>query len=124
MVGLLLAACSSSPAASASQKVCSDRTQLSNAVSTVVNDLKSGNFGKAKDDLPAVRDAVDSLGQSAQELTSEQSHTLSPQIDDLKKTAENVKNATSLSDLQSSFRSLRTQLQSISSQIGQTLKCS
>jgi cytochrome c556 len=123
-VGSLLAACSSSPSASASQKVCNDRQQLSNAVSTVIDDLQSGSFGKAKDDVPAVRDALNSLSQSAQELTSEESQALSPQIDNLKKTVANLKNSSSLSDLQSGFNSLKSQLQSISNQISQTLKCS
>lgn len=122
--GFLLAACSSTPAPSASEKVCNDRTQLSNAVSTVVNDLKSGNFGKAKDDLPAVRDAVDNLSESAKELTSEQSQALSPQIDNVKSTASGLKDASSLSELQSGFSSLRSQLQSLSNQIGDNLKCS
>lgn len=123
IVGFLLAACSSSPAASASQQVCNDRAQLKSDVSTVVNDLKSGNFGKAKDDLPAVRDAADSLSQSAKGLKSEESETLSPQIDNLKTTASELKSASSLADLQSSFSSLRSQLQSMSTQISQTLKC-
>jgi predicted nucleic acid-binding Zn-ribbon protein len=119
-----LAACGSSPSASASQKVCDDRAQLSNAISTVVDDLRSGNFGKAKDDVPAVSDALDSLSQSARELKSEESQSLSPQIDNLKKTATSLKDSTSLSDLLSGFDSLKTQLQSVGDQISQNLKCS
>ena len=122
-VGFLLAACSS-PSASASQKVCNDRMQLSSAVSTVIDDLRSGNFGKAKDDVPAVRDALNSLSQSAQDLKSEESQSLSPQIDNLKETVTNLKDSSSLSDLQSGFTSLKSQVQSISNQISQTLKCS
>jgi predicted nucleic acid-binding Zn-ribbon protein len=121
--GFLLAACSSS-APTASQKVCDDRAQLNQAVSTVVNDLKSGNLGQAKDDASAVGEAVDNLSQSAQGLQTEQSQALSPQIDHLKKTASSLRNASSLSDLQSGFSSLKSQLQSISSQIGDSLKCS
>jgi predicted nucleic acid-binding Zn-ribbon protein len=119
-----LAACGSSPSASASQKVCDDRAQLSNAVSTVVNDLKSGNFGQAKDDVPAVREALDSLSQSARELKSEESQSLSPQIDNLKKTATNLRDSNSLSDLLSGIDSLTSQLQSVGDQISQNLKCS
>ena len=123
-IGILSAACSNTPAPSASEKVCNDRSQLNNAVSTVVDDVKAGNFGKAKDDLPAVRDAVDSLSQSAKELTSDESEALSPQIDNLKKTAANLKDPASIADLQSGFSSLKSQIQSISTQIGETLKCS
>lgn len=123
LVGSLLAACSSNPPASASQKVCNDRAALGSAVSTVVDDLKSGNFGKAKDDVPAVGDAVDSLSQSAKGLKSAESQALSPQLDNLKKTAANLKNPTSLAELQSDFSSLKSQIQSISTEIGETLKC-
>jgi hypothetical protein len=123
LAGFLLAACGSS-GASASQKVCSDRTDLNNAVTKVVNDVKSGNFGQAKDDLPAVRDAARSLSKSVKGLTSEQSQALKPQIEQVKKSASNLKNATSLSDLQSGFSSLESDLQSLSSQIGGNLKCS
>jgi uncharacterized phage infection (PIP) family protein YhgE len=121
-VGLLLAACGS-PSTSASQKVCNDRAQLSSAVTTVIDDLHSGNFGKAKDDVPAIRDALNSLSQSAQTLKSEESQSLSPQIDNLKETVANLKGSSSLSDLQSGFNSLKSQVQSISNQISQTLKC-
>jgi uncharacterized phage infection (PIP) family protein YhgE len=123
-VGCLLAACGSGPSASASEKVCSDRAQLSNAVSTVVDDLKSGNFAKAKDDVPAVSDALNSLSQSAGELKSEESQSLSPQIDKLKKTATSLKDSGSLSDLLSGIDSLVSQLQSVGDQISQHLKCS
>lgn len=123
-VGCLLAACGSSSAASASQTVCNDRAQLSKAVSTVVDDLRSGNFSKAKDDVPAVRDALNSLSQSARELKSQESQSLSPQIDKLKKTATSLKDSSSVSDLLSGLSSLESQFQSVGSQINQSLKCS
>ncbi len=123
LVGCLLAACSS-PSVSASQKVCNDRAQLSSSVSTVVDDLRSGNLSKAKDDLPAVRDALNSLSQSAQQLKAQETQALKPQIDNLKNSVANFKNSKSLSDLQSGLASIRSQVESISSQIGDTLKCS
>ena len=134
IVGSAFAACSggsssggssgTSTPATASQKVCEGRTQLSSAVSNLADDLRAGNFSKAKDDLPAVRDALDSLSTSAQDLKSEESHALSPQIDALKNSIATLKNSSSLSDLQSGFHSIKAQAQSISSQIEGTLKCS
>ena len=132
IVGSAFAACGSSSGgssgtstpATASQKVCEGRTQLSSAVSNLADDLRAGNFSKAKDDLPAVRDALDSLSTSAQDLKSEESHALSPQIDALKNSIATLKNSSSLSDLQSGFHSIKAQAQSISSQIEGTLKCS
>jgi predicted nucleic acid-binding Zn-ribbon protein len=124
LVGCLLAACSSTPSASGSQKMCENRAQLSSAVSTFVNDLRSGSLSKAKDDLPAIRDALNSLSQSAQELKTQETQALSPQIDTLKNSVDNLKNATSFSDLQSGLSSIRSQAESLGSQIGDTLKCS
>jgi predicted nucleic acid-binding Zn-ribbon protein len=67
---------------------------------------------------------VNSLSQSAQELKSEESQALRPEIDSLKAAITNLTNATSLSDLQAGFNSLKTQAQSITDQISETLKCS
>jgi hypothetical protein len=118
-----LAACGSS-SASAAQTVCNDRAQLSKTVSTVVADLRAGNFGKAKDDVPAARDALNSLSKSARELKAQESQSLSPQIDNLKKTVTGLTDSTSLSDLLTGIESFTSQLQSVVNQIDQTLKCS
>jgi hypothetical protein len=122
--GCLLAACGSGHSASASQSICNDRTQLRNAVSTVAGDLRSGNFSKAKDELPAVRDALNSLSQSAQELKAQVSQTLRSPIDNLNSAVANLKDSKSLSDLLSGIDSIGSQVDAISSQIGDTLKCS
>lgn len=122
-VGCLSAACSSSTSTSASQKVCNDRAQLSSAISTVGDDLQSGNFSKAKDDLPAVQHALNSLNQSAQQLRSEEGQALSPQVDNLKKAVTNLGNSRSLSDLQAGLSSIKSQAESIGSQVGDAVKC-
>ena len=74
--------------------------------------------------MPAVRDALNSLSQSARELQSQESQSLSPQIDNLKKTATGLMDSTSLSNLLSGLDSFASQLQSVGNQINQTLKCS
>ena len=122
VAGFLLAACGSSPSAAA--QVCSDRSQLNSAVSNVVSDLRSGNLSKAKDDLGAVRNAFDSLTQSVQQLSSQQRQVLSPQVDDLKATVSGLKNSDSLSSLTSGLNSARSQVQSISEQVGNSFHCS
>ncbi len=74
--------------------------------------------------MPAVRDALNSLSQSAGQLKSEKSQSLSPQIDALKNTVTGLADSTSISDLLSGLDSLGSQLQSVGNQIDQTLKCS
>ena len=119
---LLLGACGSTP--SAADQVCSDRSQVTSAISSVANDLRSGNFTKAKDDLSAVRSAFESLSQSVDQLATEQRQALSPQIDNLKATISGLKSSDSLSSLTTSLNSARSQLQSIGQQIGNSLNCS
>lgn len=120
--GLLLAACGSSP--SAADQVCSDRTQLNGAVSSVTSALRSGNLSKAKDDVPAVRDAFDNLKDSVSQLAGEQRQALQPQIDNLKNTVSSLKDADSISSLASGLSSAASQIQSISQHIGDSLNCS
>jgi len=120
---LPLSACGSS-APTAAQQVCNDRSNLNSAVSTVVSDVHSGDFSKAKDNVSAVTEAFDNLLKSAQQLSSEQSKSLSPQIDQLKNTVSGLKDSSSLSDLLNGIDSARTQVQSISKQIGDSLNCS
>lgn len=120
---LLLSACGSS-GATAAQQVCSDRAQVNGAVSTVISDVRSGDPSKAKDDLSAVTDSFDELKSSVQKLGSEQSQSLEPQIDKLKKTVSSLQGSSSLSDLVNGIDSAWNQAKSISRQIGDSLKCS
>ena len=118
----LLAACGSTP--SAADQVCSDRSQVTSAISSLANDLRSGNFTKAKDDVSAVRSALESLSQSVDQLATEQRQAISPQIDNLKSTISGLKSSDSLSSLTTGLNSARSQLQSIGQQIGNSLNCS
>lgn len=122
LAGLLFAACGSSP--SAADQVCSDRSQVKSAISSVANDLRSGNLTKAKDDLGAVRSAFESLSQSVDQLATEQRQALSPEIDSLKATVSELKNSDSFSSLTTGLSSAGSQIQSISQQIGNSLHCS
>jgi hypothetical protein len=115
---------SSAQSSSAAQQVCNDRTQLNSAVSTVADDLHSRNFSKAKNDLPAVKDAVNSLVTSAKNLKSQTAQKLDSKIDHLKSTVEQLKDSRSLRGLRTSFASFKSQDHSISNQIGDDLKCS
>ena len=122
VAGCLLVACGSSP--SAAQQVCSDRANLKSAMTTVVEKVRQGNFTAAKNDVPAVKDALNSLRQSAKNLQSQQAQALQPQVDTLKSTLANLGNATSLSELRTGLESASSQVQSISDEIVSTLNCS
>ena len=122
LVGCLLVACGSSP--SAAQQVCSDRANLKSAMTTVIEDLRAGKFSAARNDVPAVKDAFNSLRQSAKNLQSQQAQALQPQVDKLKSTLANLENAKSLSELRTGLESANSQIQTISNEIVSTLNCS
>ncbi len=119
----LLGACGGTSEATATQHVCSARADLHTAVDNVVTQLKSLNFGQAKDDLANVNKAFDDLRKSVNELASDQKKTLSPQVDALKEDLANLKNVSSLSELSAGWDKVTSQFQSISSEISGTLKC-
>lgn len=120
----LLGACGGSSQTAAADKVCTARTDLHNAIDTVKTDVTSLNFGKAKDELANVKKAFDNLVQSAKELKGEEAKKLQPQIDSLKSNIENLTNVSSLSGLQSSLSTISSQIQSLYTEITNTLKCS
>jgi outer membrane murein-binding lipoprotein Lpp len=120
----LLGGCGGTSQTTAVEKVCTDRTDLHNAIDTVKTDLKNLNFGKAKDELPNVKKAFDNLVQSAKDLKGEEAKKLQPQIDSLKTNIDNLTNVSSLSELQSSLSTISPQIQSIYTDITNTLKCS
>jgi outer membrane murein-binding lipoprotein Lpp len=120
----LLAGCGGSSGSAAADKVCSARTDFHNAVDMVKTDVKNLNFGKAKDELANVKKSFDNLVQAAKGLKGEEAKKLQPQIDSLKTSIENLTNVSSLSGLQSSLSSISSQVQSIYTEITNTLKCS
>ena len=109
---------------SAADKVCSARTDLHNAVNTVKTDVKNLNFGKAKDELANVKKSFDNLVQAAKGLKGEEAKKLQPEIDSLKTSIENLTNVSSLTELESSLSSISSQVQSMYTEITNTLKCS
>jgi predicted nucleic acid-binding Zn-ribbon protein len=120
----LLGACGGTSAnQKAVDEVCSARTDLHNSIDTVKTDVTSLNFGKAKDELANVKKAFDNLVDSAKKLKTEQAKALDPKIDSLKTSVQNLTNVSSLSELQSGLSTVSAQIQSLYTEITNTLKC-
>jgi predicted nucleic acid-binding Zn-ribbon protein len=119
----LLGGCGGSSESAAAANVCSARTDLHNSIDTVKTDVSNLNFGKAKDGLANVQKSFDNLVKSANQLKGEEKKTLQPQIDSLKTSIENLTNVSSLSQLTSSLSTISSQIQSLYTQITDTLKC-
>ena len=118
----LLGGCGGS-SQSAADKVCSARTDLRNSIDTVKTDVSNLNFGKAKDGLANVKQSFDNLVKSANQLKGEEAKTLQPQIDSLKTSIENLTDVSSFSELTSSLGTISSQIQSLYTEITNTLKC-
>ncbi len=119
----LLGGCGGSSESAAADKVCSARTDLHNSIDSVKTDVSNLNFGKAKDGLANVKTSFDNLVKASKQLKGEEAKKLQPQIDSLKTSIDNLTNVSSLSELTSSLGTVSSQIQSLYTQITDTLKC-
>ena len=126
VVTLVLVACVAcgSSGKSATQKVCDTRSNLRSAVASVQSDVQNGNFGDAKNGLTNVQNSFDQLQQDLKGLKAEEQQALQPQVDAIATNISNLKNATSLSELQSDMNTIGSQLQSLYDDVTNKLKCS
>jgi predicted nucleic acid-binding Zn-ribbon protein len=108
---------------SAKDQTCKARSDLSSAMNKVVDDVKDGNFGEARDDLSSVQSAASNLQTSAQNLAQDQRSEIQPDIDELQATMQSLSSATSLQDLQSTIDSAKGSIDQITSDVKNTLDC-
>lgn len=116
--------CSSSGSKSASDQVCSARSDLSNAVNKVADDVRSANFGAARSGLDEVRSASKTLVDSFDKLTSEERQRLQPQIDKIKSDVQSLTSASSADQISSTLHTVGSDVQSLLTTIKDDLHCS
>ena len=122
-IGSSFAACSSSGSKSASQQVCDARSDFSDAVSKVADDLRALNLGQARDDADAVRSTFDKLADSFKQLTQEQRDRLQPQIDKVKSDVSSFSDVRSVDEIRSSLDSTQSDVKVVVDAIQSDLKC-
>jgi len=122
-IGSSVAACSSSGSKSASQQVCDARSDFSDAVSKVADDLRALNLGQARDDADAVRSTFDKLADSFKQLTQEQRDRLQPQIDKVKSDVSSFSDVRSVDEIRSSLDSTQSDVKTVVDAIQSDLKC-
>jgi len=128
LLGVVGAGCgssggSSSSASSKQDAVCKDASTLQSSLDTLVNDVKNGNFGNAKDQVKTVQSDFESLRSSAKSLASAKKQTVQSDIDSVKKTLDGLQSASSLSDIQSTLTTAKTQIKDSVDSLTKTLKC-
>jgi archaellum component FlaC len=114
----------SSDSESAESAVCSDASTFKDSVSKLGTDVKSGNFGDAKDQISTVKSDFDSLESSAKTLTSSKKASVQDDLDTVKSTLSDLTSATSLEDVQATLGTAGSELKSAANSITDTLSCS
>jgi hypothetical protein len=120
-----LVACGSDEAdePSAADQVCAARSDLDDAIAVVVDDLKSANFGDAKDSVAGVSAAADTLKGAVGDLASEQRDAIQPQTDALSSAVTAIGDASSLPELQAAMSSLSTAVSAWADAAASDLDC-
>jgi archaellum component FlaC len=125
-VAVLGAGCSSddsSSSGSAQDAVCSDAGDFKDSVNTLVDDVKSGNFGDAKDQMSKVKSSFEDLESSAKDLASSKKSSVQDDLDSVKGTLGDLTSASSLSDIEDTLGEAESELEDAADSITKTLSC-
>ena len=114
---------SGSDGPSAKDQACTAKDDLSTSIKTVVDDVKAGNLGNARDHLGAVRSSASDLASAVSDLGSQQRKTLQPQVDEIRGELESLSNATSLTELSAGVSALTSSASTLFSDLGDDLGC-
>ena len=128
LLAVLGAGCGSSSGSESSTSskqdaVCKDASTLRSSIDTLVNDAKNGNFGNAKDQVKTVQSDFESLRSSAKSLAAAKKQTVQSDIDSVKETLDGLQSASSLSDIQSTLSTAKSQIGDSLDSLTKTLKC-
>ena len=115
---------SGSADSAATEAVCTARTDLTDALNTVVDDAKAGNFGDARQHGTDVRTSADQLKTAVGDLGQDERDKLQPQVDQLTADLQKVTDATSLAELQATLVTVRTELGELVDTLKSDLGCS
>ena len=73
-----------------SQQVCSNASDFTSSVNKLVDDVKSGNFGNAKDQVSNVESSFQALEKSAKNLSSTKKSSVQSELDSVKGTLDDL----------------------------------
>ncbi len=124
---MALAGCSSSSGSSGGQteaQVCAARATLSTSYQAMVADVKALNFGKAKDDLAAVKTAAADLGTAVQRLAAEKKVALQPEVTALTQTLQGLSEATTAAELGAGLDTAKAQFTTLLDSAATAASCS
>jgi hypothetical protein len=109
--------------ASATNRTCAAKDDLSASIRTVVDDVRAGNLGDARDHLDEVRSRASDLGSAVSDLGSQERDRLQPQVDKVRDELKDLTSATSLSELSSGVTTVTSSASALFSDLGDDLSC-
>jgi len=107
----------------AQSQVCDDAGSFKDSVNKLVDDVKSGNFGDASDQLSTVESSFQALEKSVKNLSSDKKSDVQGDVDSAKKTLGDLSDANSLDDLQDTLDKAESQLKDAADSITDTISC-
>ncbi len=125
VVGLLAvtAAGCGSDSTSPQQQACDDSATLKDSVQKLVDDVKQGNLGDAKDQVSTVKTDFEAFTASVKDLAETEKSAVQDDVDTIKSTLGDLTSASSLSDVEGTLTKARSQLQSAVDDVTKTLSC-
>jgi archaellum component FlaC len=113
----------SSDSESPKEAACSDADTLKDSVNQLIEDVKSGNFGDAKDQLSTVKSDFEALESSAKDLASSKRASVQADLDEVKGTLGELTSAASLDDVEATLGKAESELKDTADSIRTTLSC-
>ena len=114
---------SSDSTESAQKTVCSNADDLKTSVNKLVDDVKSGNFGDAQDQVSTVKSDFQALEKSAQDLASSKKSAVKDDLDQVKGTLTDLSSANSTEEIQSTLNTAKKELDSTVDAVKKTVNC-
>lgn len=125
-IAVSLAACSSgsTPSSQSLQDaVCADARDLKASIDQLVDDVKNGNFGDAKEQVSKVKSDFEALQSSGKDLASSKRAAIRKDLDSVKRTLNGLTSASDLDGVRSTLDQAQSQLRDVVSSIADTLDC-
>ena len=99
------------------------RDDLKTAIDQVTADVAASNFTEARAGLPDVQKAVDSMRDTAAELTGQQALAVQPYVATLRNSLGNLNYVTTLAQLKAGLAAVHAQLVGIDVRVTDALDC-
>ena len=96
---------------------------VDDAIEQVSSDVRSANFGDAREGLEDVESSVQELVDAVDQLGAQERQQLRADVDQLEENLDSMGEVTSLADLEDKFEVVRSEASSALQNVDQELQC-